>query len=66
MMPVQLELPIEKEKYKYNLYLNCEVECCFATNDEKKLEAKLGERTFGYGYEVRDENGKCIDEFIPF
>lgn len=62
----QLELPIEKEQYKYNLYLNCKVGCYFATNDRKKLLAAMGKRPFGWGYEVKDENGKYIDEFIPF
>ena len=61
----QLELPIEKEEYDYNLYYIIGG-CVYSTNDKRKMWKEIGSIPMGRCYEVRDRNGHCIDEFIPF
>jgi len=54
-----------KKLKKYNLYRSCEL--IFSTNSKKKLEKAMGEMLSIYSvYEVLDENGQYIPEYIPF
>ena len=56
------------EKYSYNLHLNALIKdpLVFSTNDSEEMWDRIGELPFGTGYEVLDEDGYSVSEFIPF
>lgn len=50
----------------YRLFVGCNPEPVVVSEDKEEIWKKIGEMSIFSTYEVLDENGNAVPEFIPF